>query len=641
MPLPRRQRPRFPWLALLEFSLLLLWVLWIGRDYLDMSANRIPYGREFGMSIHPHFIWTQLTECGACVFWNGSFNGGYPAFTELHAGVLHPLVILTTLIWGGLNGGKLLVIASLLLAGVAQWWLARVLGLGVVARVWSTLLAAAGGHLASRMEIGVVGVVLSTAACSLALPAAIQLAQSARLRHVVVLALVLALALVSGQGYLQLGLIVALLPALLILCVDDDLRLQPVWQKFALAGLLALLLAGIFLVPLLHFWPQWGKVADTAFSTYQPLAYIPLNFVIADVKFYETAVLDKAPFPYLNSNYIGWTPILLALLALRLVPADKRRLLVFFYTAIALILWTASGAPFHALYGWWPEFAAGVRNPALISGLAVPLLLGLAAWSVDRLWQLNWPVLLFAPTDASRYARFIRLGGRVMLLIVLAGALLQVYAYGQRWLRLKEMDEMVTAVIQAIPNDDSEWINLPFGEHFWLPAAATAGMKLTPVARPSFWVQRPAPKAFWETTRSHVQKTNLNLQQSFAGLTLIRHPHNFYAYVLVGAEGEKRPCQAQARGGNIDVTCNVDEAGMLMVQENLWSGWLAWRDGQPIRMNETDRWLNALAPAGEHHYQFRYRPWDVAVGTGVSLIGLYLAAILWLRDRRTTTNVNL
>ena len=39
----------------------------------------------FGMAIQPHYVWTLWKTCGACLFWNGFSNGGYPAFVELHA----------------------------------------------------------------------------------------------------------------------------------------------------------------------------------------------------------------------------------------------------------------------------------------------------------------------------------------------------------------------------------------------------------------------------------------------------------------------------------------------------------------------------------------------------------------------------
>jgi hypothetical protein len=107
--------------ALLEILALLLWTLWVGKAYLNFDTNLWPLGREFAMTVRTHFIWTTLFQCGAGMFWNGSVQGGAPAFAELQGSVLHPFVILSTLIAGVINGSKLVLLASLFTAGLAQW----------------------------------------------------------------------------------------------------------------------------------------------------------------------------------------------------------------------------------------------------------------------------------------------------------------------------------------------------------------------------------------------------------------------------------------------------------------------------------------------------------------------------------------
>jgi hypothetical protein len=42
-------------------------------------------------------------------------------------------------------------------------------------------------------------------------------------------------------------------------------------------------------------------------------------------------------------------------------------------------------------------------------------------------------------------------------------------------------------------------------------------------------------------------------------------------------------------------------------------------------------WLSLEAPAGDHRYQFRYRPWEVFVGLMASLGGIVLVVRWWLR----------
>jgi uncharacterized membrane protein YfhO len=77
-----------------------------------------------------------------------------------------------------------------------------------------------------------------------------------------------------------------------------------------------------------------------------------------------------------------------------------------------------------------------------------------------------------------------------------------------------------------------------------------------------------------------------------------------------------------------DVTCASDTGGLLVVTENPFSGWKAKIDGKPARLVLHDNWLALNVPAGNHTYQFRYRPWDVPVGMLLTLCGLGL--IVWL-----------
>jgi hypothetical protein len=65
--------------------------------------------------------------------------------------------------------------------------------------------------------------------------------------------------------------------------------------------------------------------------------------------------------------------------------------------------------------------------------------------------------------------------------------------------------------------------------------------------------------------------------------------------------------------------------------ENAWDGWRVERDGSAVALG-TGRWLNTQAPGGEHSYTFRYQPWDVPLGLLLSLIGLWIAGWLWVRD---------
>ena len=466
-------RCKVPWAVYLEVALILLWAMWIGRVYLNFDPNVWPFGREFGMALHAQLPWSLLTECGDCVLWNGFVNGGYPASVSLHGTFLHPLTIASTLLFGAVNGAKIIILFSLAIAGCAQWWIAKTLGLGRVARVWSAFLAAAGGHLAVKMELGLFPLVFSLASASLVIAVGLQLALTHERRTAVWLGVTTALAVLSGQGYVQLGLLLGPLLSLLVFLIGKKESLISLRKEFAIAALVAVLLAGVFWVPLLHFWSSFGKDVDPTFKSAQAIEYIPLNLVIRDADFFWSEVLGKVPYPYLYGGYIGWWPVLFAILAFRLVPRSGTRTLIFFLLSIGATFLAASGLTFQALAEFLPELAYGVRNPSLIAGLAVPPILGLAAWGLDRLLSWDWPRVSLTPSggQATKPSLSVRLSWLV-LIIPLAWSVRSVADFSQQWLNTTTVPEGQRELVQAMATEGAQWVAPPFGEHFWAPLLA-------------------------------------------------------------------------------------------------------------------------------------------------------------------------
>jgi hypothetical protein len=214
------------------------------------------------MGMQNHYIWQLLGECGGCIYWNGFTNGGAPAFVDIHSAWLHPIVALSTLIWGEINGAKATIIAALIMAAIAQWYLAKVLNHGTTARVWSACIAVAGGHLAGRMENGSVPLLFSTAACSLVIPFAVDLVWNKHRKAAIGLGVTLGLALLAGQGYLQLGLMFSLISLIVIWQDNNQGKRLSLLRYFLLAGVLAFLISAILWVPFIHFLPNWTKYGD-------------------------------------------------------------------------------------------------------------------------------------------------------------------------------------------------------------------------------------------------------------------------------------------------------------------------------------------------------------------------------------------
>mgnify|MGYP006291914459 CR=1 FL=1 len=607
---------------LLELILIALWAFWVGREYLDFSSNVVPAGREFGSAIQTHHLWTRFRACGWCALWNGSAQGGYPAFAETYGSVLHPVIMITTLIWGVLNGSKLALVIGLWIAGCAQWWIARELRLSWLPRLWSAGMAVVGGHLSGRMELGVFGVFLATATTSLIYAAILAVARRDGWKATVVLAIVAALSLLAGQGYMQIGLL-GLLPALVVLLSDKGFRFRQVWKKYLVAAVLAVFLTAPFLVPFLHFSPNFVKHTDPQFDSAQPIAYIPLNLVIDDVDYYRSEMLSKLAYPYMNTLYIGWIPVLFALVGLMSLREEERKYFWFFGVSIAMTLLLSSATVFKWAVTFLPK-VAGVRYPTIIAGLIVPPILGIAAYGLDYLFSISWPKIWLGMSEAEKpIGRSLSL--KSLLLIPLIFSLYKGYQFSQLWIYTDKRDEVVEPVIEALRTDSIQWVSPPFGEHHYIEPAIAAGLKVSPGIMPWGWKDRDSPAPFLEASHSGPPAGSVELVEMVADVGIYEHMDEFYAAVVNDQETEI--CHANGNSGRIDVECDVPFAGSLIVKENTYAGWKAWRDGKRVAL-KGEQWLQVDVPEGKHQYQFRYRPWDVPLGLALSALGM--AACVWL-----------
>lgn len=609
---------------LLEITLVVGWALFAGRKLLDFNPAMWPYGNEFALSVRANFLWDNLLRCGPCAFWNGGLNGGYPALIDLQTAPLHPLVSIPTLFFGVVNGAKLTVVLSLALAGFAQWWLARLMGLGRVARIWVALMAVVAGSIGGKMENGLVTLPLSTAAATLVIPAGLYLAQRTGRRAMVILGAVLALAIMSGQGYLQIGMALSIVPALMILYYDHpDQHESPLKRCLQAIGI-GLLLSAVFLIPLLHNIAKVAKDTDPYFGSVQPLEYLPLNLVIRNIEFYFGTSLNHLPYPYLYASYIGWVPVLLAALALRLIPREKFRLMFFFLAAIVLVYLSGSMILPKMLFGSIAkDFLIGIRHPSLIAGLAVPFVLGLAAWGLDL--ALKSGPLVSVNFNNGKLLN-LRLSW-IILFIPLIWAIMAAYEFSTTWLTVVGLPKETRPILDEIPLKSSEWVQLPSGEMYWSVLTGERGLKLTNTFHPWYLIDREIPGGHIVAERTSPDLALENIYATVDGMALARDEEVHYAAIITG-DTDTVVCNAASLGGWIDVQCPPVTGGTLVVKEHNWPGWRAAVDDKPTPMIAGE-WLSVRLGEGQHHVRFQYLPWDVPLGLGLSLLGIGLCVYLW------------
>jgi hypothetical protein len=611
-------------LTTLELVALVVWTLFVTQPYLNMDPMVIPAGEEYLAAIQSHHLWTRMDTCGWCAWWNDGVRGGAPASVDMYGSMLHPLVAVTNVLWGVRNGTKIALVGAFLLGGFAQWWLASVLNVGRVARLWSAGMAVVAGHLAGRMELGTFGLVLSTASCALVLPPLILVNRTGSRRSAVLLGVTLALAALAGQGYLQVGLL-ATAPAVLLLLPHDWQQIARIGRRYLLAVVIALLLAAPFLVPFVHFLPQFGKHTVAELQG-QPLTYVLLNLVVNDVAFFyeHSPALHKHIHPWLYINFVGWIPLFFVFWALRGARSASERWLSLYLLATAVIaLWIASDGPLEALARAAPERVMtslrSMRYYPVIAGLAVPPLLGIAAIGLDKLLQ--------RPAWNGRFV----LDVRWLLLIPLVFSLRAGWLFTSNWITVREMYPDVAPVLDALRTSEMQWVNTPHGQFRFVEPAVRQGLKVGNGIRPWEWRGRMDPEPLlWVNQPDQPPPRDMTQQDMVAGFALYAGtPAREYARVL-HADGSATVCLARGKGGHIDVACSIRQQGILTVKENNWTGWQAMVDGESLALRD-QRWLTVALPPGEHIVRFRYRPWDVPLGLGLCVLGIVLAGVAWFK----------
>ncbi len=61
-------------------------------------------------------------------------------------------------------------------------------------------------------------------------------------------------------------------------------------------------------------------------------------------------------------------------------------------------------------------------------------------------------------------------------------------------------------------------------------------------------------------------------------------------------------------------------------------GLAAWGADWALKSDWIIRLFSRTVSQGGHHYQFRYYPWEVAVGCVIMVVGLFLLIAIWRKN---------
>jgi hypothetical protein len=197
------------------------------------------------------------------------------------------------------------------------------------------------------------------------------------------------------------------------------------------------------------------------------------------------------------------------------------------------------------------------------------------------------------------------------------------YEYGAKFINTRPIN-IPESELALLDSDQAQWVG-PLN-YDWLPVLIERGYKLIIPDKPWSWKERHIIEPYIEVIDFRNDEVTEGIVDRLGNLVLVAEETQEYAAIING--DSITPCSAVSRGGNVDVTCETDEGGILQVREYYWSGWNAWVDNSPVELDESKDFLTVTAGGGTHHFRFRYQPWDVYLGMGLSAIGLVVCAFL-------------
>ena len=654
--------------AWLEWLLILLVIYFFGRvALLDFDASQLQQIGEHNESATlPILAEIGLWRYGEIPLWNPYMLTGFPLAGDLINHFWNPVATIPVLLWGGVNGLKVSVFLSLLVAAYGQWFLAHTFNVRGVFRLWAGLLFALSGGLALLWRLGWYELLVGAAWfpwCFALLWRALRRRDRLSL---VLAALAVFMVLSAGGGYypVYLGVSLTVLTVFTIVAAELGQR-APQFRRAAAVALLSVALAAVYLLPLadgLRFTKR-DALPDFLQVNSQPIPYALFNYVVADEQWFITGVLNRA-IGY-GWFYVGWLP----LLALAFTPWlfarlswRRRGILALLVLLLVLLLWQASRYwPVRYLYELWP-FLYTFRFPNRLLIIATIPLVTLAAMTGQGLlvWaRRRWrgQTLSGAPDDEP-----VRGGLRlipILNLLVALGlllALVDVYRVNQHF-------GMHPNPRLAAARDTLGWLRqmdaTPYyvdlgGQFFWANWMAYAYEYEMPVinlhynrrlrtmdrqdgpdapfrAEPKYLVlhqDQPAPPA----TTLLASVNGVNVYQDPAALP--------YAFSVANPAGPidartAAPQSAVLNGPNRVIVNGAagQSGGQLVVLVSDYPGWRLTVDGQPAALQPLNGYLGAALLPGVHTYTFEFRPPLHTIGLGISLLALAICVALVISDR--------
>lgn len=640
-----------------------------GEWLLDFDATKLQQtGEHNESSTLPLLAEIGLSRYREIPLWNPYMLTGYPHVGDFLGHFWNPISTLPILTWGGINGMKVSIFLSFIIAGLGQWLFAHTLGVGRLFRLWSSILFLISGGLALLWRVGWYELLLGAAWFPACFALYLRALQTGTVAAVGLVSVAIFMVISTGGGYYPLYLLVSMATvfALAILRAPSDTRTHFIRTSVWIV-LLSALLCAVILVPYLDGYRYSVRDVPPDFHQHfsQPIPYALINYIVHSPEWFRATILGTAGG--WNWFYIGWLPVAaLAFVPLALSRSPRRRgpMLISGTLLVVLLLWFANQfSPVGWLYEWIP-FLYNLRFPnRLLIIAACPLLL-LAAHALEYTQRLSkgWAgsiKLVYRTSGHRRSAMPVR---HLITAVWIAGLVVTTttvydvnrgFAFADQPLNAKAL-----SVLKWVKEYDPSlyYINLGGGALYWdwTPAAYALEMPVINFLYSRYLrtrdIQRSDSSPFIAKAKYQFSRPdqpppeNARQLREIEGMQLWQIldalPYAFGVQPTVMQEHTKlAPDQVTAldveiKGPNRVVVNGAPQSDgdVLVVLMSDYPGWQLHIDGNPAPVVSHNGYLGAKMIPGVHSYAFHFRPAQYVIGATISiatfvlLIGALVAA---------------
>jgi 4-amino-4-deoxy-L-arabinose transferase-like glycosyltransferase len=653
-----------PMAVLAELAVVGVVILFFALAFLNFDTDKILSGNEFGVvTFLDHVLRNTLRRFGEFPLWNSYFRTGQPFVADPFMHIFNPFTSVPVLLLDVVNGFKIAVFLSFLIAAIGQWSLGRVLGFSRSVRLWGAVLYALNGQAAARFIQGSYLFIFGYAWLPLILTGIVMSLRTHKTRYYVLTVISLAMLFFSGNTYYSYymagTLILFTLFASFITNRERILGLN--WgaiKPLLLIGILAIGVSAVQLLPTLEFWPHIQTPGDPLLETSQPLDEAIANWISTSRN--RPEALKTLP-PEEFYGYISIVPFLGAVLALGAFWQGWRRkeILSFVGLFILAIIWICVRyTPLGPIYSRTP-FLYQFRYPSryMIFGSLAVINLG----GIGLTWFMNlagrWRSKHESqstnqlPGDASRLILTV-----VIVLMFFSAA--NVFMENQKFIVLPDRYLEADGILEWLQDYDTtpNYVSIPisagwhvaaadFGQRYW---DAWHGYNFFPpvekmpdvrpvVAKPNYLVfgKEKTPEYPDAVAVKNIQNhTVYALQESLPyGFAVV---DSILKQVEAGElkRSEVTPLEVQELGPNtLSIQAETpDEKTWIVVMTNYFPGWMVTIDRQSTDLTYIGNYLAVEATPGNHEYVFSYKPDSFQLGLVITILSILILLGLVLGD---------